>query len=118
MRPLIVAVTVLLSLLLSEALLAATAPPRDLVGWEWRWGDSPRDSSGTPTWLDNADSNDWQAIDFPSNPPGRAEQEHLWLRTVLPEGEWRDPVIYIYSIDLIAQFYLDGEPLYLSLIHI
>ena len=112
MRPLILAVSVLLSLLLSEALLATTAPPRDLTGWEWRWGDSPRDASGTPAWLDDAGSGEWRAIDFPSNPPGRAGQEHLWLRTVLPEGEWRDPVIYIYSIDLIAQFFLDGKPLY------
>ncbi|MEQ5802068.1 diguanylate cyclase [Halomonas sp. H10-9-1] len=31
---------------------------------------------------------------------------------MLLAGEWRDPVIYIYSIDLIAQFFLDGEPLY------
>ncbi|MDY7117546.1 diguanylate cyclase [Halomonas sp. SSL-5] len=112
MRRAILAGTLLLSLLLCEALLAATAPPRDLTGWEWRWGDSPRDASGTPAWLDDAGGGDWRAIDFPSNPPGRAGHEHLWLRTVLPEGEWRDPVIYIYSIDLIAQFYLDGEPLY------
>ena len=92
--------------------MAATAPPQDITGWEWRWGDSPLDTSGSPAWLKDAGSGEWQAIDFPSNPPGRAGHEHLWLRTTLPEGEWRDPVIYLYSIDLIAQFFLDGEPLY------
>jgi diguanylate cyclase (GGDEF)-like protein len=30
----------------------------------------------------------------------------------LPENQWQDPVIYIYSIDLITEVYLDREKIY------
>ncbi|PAU79110.1 sensor domain-containing diguanylate cyclase [Halomonas salipaludis] len=99
-------------LILPHSASAATAPPKDLSGWEWRWGDSPLDAAGRPTWRQDNAAEGWQEIGFPSNPPARSGQQHLWLRTTLPDGDWRDPVIYIYSIDLIAQFFLDGELLY------
>ncbi len=88
----------------------AAPPPLALEGWEYRWGDSPPGPDGSPAWLTEASG--WQAIDFPSNPPGRQGQQHAWFRTTLPNGEWRDPVLYITSIDLIGQLYLDGELLY------
>ncbi len=88
----------------------AAPPPLALEGWEYRWGDSPAGPEGRPAWLTEASG--WQAIDFPSNPPGRQGQQHAWFRTTLPDGEWRDPVLYITSIDLIGQLYLDGELLY------
>lgn len=110
MRP---CLALLLSLLCLLATPVATASPsQPIAGWEWRWGDSPVDASGSLAWLNETGEVGWQAIDFPSNPPDRQNHEILWLRTVLPAGEWRDPVLYIYSIDLIAQFYLDGKPLY------
>lgn len=110
MRP---CLALLLSLLCFLATSIATAAPsQPLAGWEWRWDDAPVDASGVLSWLSANDKHDWQTIDFPSNPPGRQNHDILWLRTELPTGEWRDPVLYIYSIDLIAQFYLDGKPLY------
>ncbi|WP_245904448.1 sensor domain-containing diguanylate cyclase [Billgrantia lactosivorans] len=82
-------------------------------GWEYRWGDSPRLADGTLAWLDDTiDESAWQAIEFPSNPPGREGNRHAWFRITLPDGEWRDPVLYVYSIDLIAQAFLDGELIY------
>lgn len=113
MRPYLAFLLCLLCLLGSrQAALAASVSPERLAGWEWRWGDSPRDAAGAPVWLSEGKGLDWQAIDVPSNPPGRQGRQNLWLRTSLPEGGWPDPVLYINSIDLIAQFYLDGEPLY------
>lgn len=92
---------------------SAMAASRDLgAGWEYRWGDSPMIADGVPTWTRPGDDTAWQAIDFPANPPGRRGQTHAWFRTVLPDGDWRDPVLYITSIDLIAEAYLDGERLY------
>ncbi|MCA1770337.1 MAG: diguanylate cyclase [Halomonas sp.] len=85
--------------------------PQPLGEWEFRWGDSPSGQDGQPLWLDEEDA-EWQAIDFPSNPPGRKEHQNVWFRTVLPGGEWRDPVIYITSIDLIGQVYVGGELIY------
>ncbi|UYG01738.1 diguanylate cyclase [Halomonas sp. LR3S48] len=104
--------TTLLALFLLPIVAMASSVALD-KGWTYRWGDSPRLDDGTPAWLtDTADETAWQPIDFPSNPPGREGHRHVWFRTTLPAGEWRDPVLYIYSIDLIAQAYLDTELIY------
>lgn len=79
--------------------------------WEYRWGDSPF-RNGVPEWVLQEPPNAWQPIDFPSNPPDRNGRENVWYRTLIPEGDWRDPVIYIYSVDLIVEVYLDGERIY------
>ncbi len=82
-------------------------------GWQYRWGDSPFDIQGRPEWaLQDIANGAWQEIDFPSNPPGRDGRSNVWFRIVLPNGNWHDPVIYIYSVDLIVQVYLDGRKIY------
>ena len=81
-------------------------------GWEYRWGDSPVDGSGVPEWVTGGDPDQWNAIGFPSNPPGRQGREHAWYRVNLPDGPWREPVLYIYSVDLIVQVWLDGQQIY------
>ncbi|RAU19874.1 GGDEF domain-containing protein [Nitrincola tibetensis] len=81
--------------------------------WSYRWGDSPFDEQGSPLWSQEPfDSPEWQAIDFPSNPPERKGQTNVWYKTSLPHGQWTDPVLYIYSVDLIVQVYLDGLKIY------
>ncbi|MDF0750804.1 GGDEF domain-containing protein [Marinobacter sp. 71-i] len=100
---------IVLSFLVSPAALAAV----DLEeGWEYRWGDSPLTDDGVPRWIFAGEPEQWQAIGFPSNPPGRDGREHVWYRVTLPEREWRDPVLYIFSVDLIVQVWLDGETIY------
>ncbi|MFG6177224.1 diguanylate cyclase [Halomonas sp. THAF12] len=102
-------------LLIVLSLLATTVLASSLElesGWEYRWGDSPRLTDGTPAWLQPGDDEAWQPIDFPSNPPHRAGRHHAWFRVTLPAGDWRDPVLYVYSIDLIAEVYLSGERIY------
>lgn len=79
--------------------------------WEYRWGDSPF-KDDTPLWAIEPDAAQWQAIDFPSNPPGRNNRENIWYRTLIPQGDWRDPVLYIFSVDLIVEAYLDGKQIY------
>lgn len=81
-------------------------------GWEYRWGDSPLDSTGVPEWVAGDEPEQWHAIGFPSNPPDRQNREHVWYRVNLPEGQWREPVLYIYSADLIVQVWLDGQRIY------
>ncbi|MFW3615991.1 GGDEF domain-containing protein [Billgrantia antri] len=109
MRCLFLPLLVLFSL--SPGLVKAASLDLD-SGWEYRWGDSPVLEDGTPAWLVMEDETAWHAIDFPSNPPNRNGQHHAWFRITLPSGEWRDPVLYIYSIDLIAQAYLGTELIY------
>lgn len=79
--------------------------------WEYRWGDSPF-VEGQPVWALEDEDSGWEAIDFPSDPPGRAGRENVWFRIRLPEdlGEGKD--LFITSIDLIGQVYLNGELLY------
>ncbi|WP_108444380.1 sensor domain-containing diguanylate cyclase [Halomonas denitrificans] len=106
----------LLAPLLLAALLVASANARALEldeGWEYRWGDSPFQADGTPAWVvEPGDEAAWKPIAFPSNPPGRDGHKHAWFRITLPEGEWRDPVLYIYSVDLITQVWFGDERIY------
>jgi diguanylate cyclase (GGDEF)-like protein len=81
-------------------------------GWEYRWGDSPFTDEGVPEWVLGKEPRQWSAIGFPSNPPDRKGREHVWFRNILPEGDWKEPVLYIYSVDLIVQVWLDGENIY------
>lgn len=54
----------------------------------------------------------WHAIGFPSNPPGRDGQDQVWYRVTLPAGDYQEPVLYILSVDLITQVWLDGKNIY------
>lgn len=82
--------------------------------WQYRWGDSPVSVDGIPDWsTEGPEQGDWLTIDFPSNPPNRDGKTNVWYRTMLPDnGLWRDPVIYIYSVDLITEVYMDGDQIY------
>jgi diguanylate cyclase (GGDEF)-like protein len=81
--------------------------------WEYRWGDSPLDAAGLPTWIDEQrGGHAWTGINFPSNPPNRHDQNRVWFRTNLPDFAGPDPRLFIYSIDLSAEFYLNGRCIY------
>lgn len=109
-RTLLIAAALGIGLLSLQA--HASGQPLD-EGWQYRWGDSPFNAEGVPAWTDDpADSSEWQAIDFPSNPPNRNGQTNVWYRVTLPADEWRDPILYIYSVDLITEVYLEGEQIY------
>jgi diguanylate cyclase (GGDEF)-like protein len=81
--------------------------------WDYRWGDSPFDARGIPLWTyEQGSEGAWSKISFPSNPQERGEQQWVWFRTRLPELTTSDPRLFVYSIDLAAEFYLDGERIY------
>ena len=102
--------TVLLLVLLPS--LANAVPQPVNQGWEYRWGDSPFTPEGVPEWVLNDAPEEWSSIGFPSNPPGRDGHENLWFRVTLPAGEWQQPVLYVFSVDLIVQVWLEGEKIY------
>ena len=81
--------------------------------WEYRWGDSPIDARGVPRWTYESDDQDaWLGINFPSNPPDRQTRKYVWFRTRLPDFSASDVRLFIYSIDIAAEFYLDGRKIY------
>ncbi|MGD9808939.1 MAG: diguanylate cyclase [Deferribacterales bacterium] len=106
MKPIIKPVYVFI-LLICIAMSASAADIQDFSkGWEYRLGDDP-------SWaLESGDPALWSQIDFPSNPEDRVDETNAWFRAELPENRWRAPALYIYSIDLIAQVYLDGKMIY------
>ncbi len=57
-------------------------------------------------------SSGWSPLPFPEQPPGRADHKIVWQRVALPDGQWRDPALYIYSVDLVFEAYIDGELIY------
>lgn len=64
-----------------------------LENWEFRWGTSPVDVDGRPSWTLESDNIGWSPAKQLMNPPDRAKNEELWLRTRIPEGDWRDPSV-------------------------
>jgi len=103
---------IILFLVLTAPSLAHSASQTVTEGWEYRWGDSPFSEDGVPEWALKDEPGEWHSIDFPSNPPGRAGRENVWFRVTLPAGEWQDPVLYIFSVDLIVQVWMEGEKIY------
>src|SRR5688572_24235053 len=86
------------ALALLLALAAGSPPQRLLDGWQFRWGDSPRDEAGRLVWLDPA-AEGWAPLQMPGYPKrGESEAVRLWLRVPLPELPWRDPVIKIDAV--------------------
>ena len=103
--------SVLLLVFLMPALANGASQPVT-QGWEYRWGDSPFDADGTPDWVKRDARAEWQSIGFPSNPPDRNGQEHVWYRVALPPGDFQEPVLYIFSVDIIFQVFLGGDRIY------
>jgi len=93
--------------------LSEPAPVAIEGDWRYRWGDSPRDVQGVPEWtLESFSASGWQVLEGRGAPPGRGEHEHLWLRTRLPEWGGRDPSLFIHSVDLLFEAYLDDRMIY------
>lgn len=97
--------------LLAITSVKAASPMFDLaeLDWEYRWGDLPM-SDSKPDF--SAVASQWQSIVFPANPPERGEQDYVWFKTVLPEIALSEPVIFITSIDLNVEVYLDDQVIY------
>lgn len=90
---------------------SSSALPLD-QGWEYRWGDSPFNDQDQPVWALTDETEAWSTIGFPSNPPDRRGQRNAWFRISLPDGNWSEPVLYINSVDLITQVFLEDRLIY------
>lgn len=83
-------------------------------GWEFYWEDLPKTETGDFLWPGNNNRQDreWSSIEFPSNPPLRDGKKIVWYRVQLPDRQFRDPTLFITSIDINAEFFIDEEKIY------
>lgn len=83
----------------------------DLPGRNFKTG-TEGSLPGRPLDPGNKGRDGWSPLPFPEQPPGRGDHEFIWQRVPLPKGQWRDPALYIYSVDLIFEAYVDGKLIY------
>jgi len=79
-------------------------------GWQYRWGDSPLDETGKPIWASGDFSDEgWQTFSFSDSPDDRGSHEFMWMRVRLPAQMWMNPAIYIETLLVAGEVYLDGK---------
>lgn len=104
----------LLMLLAASLVFIATVQAADKVvdlgelNWEYQWGDLPVSDNK----VDLSAAKSWNSIDFPANPPARGDHDYAWFRTILPEANFPKPVIFITSIDLNVEVFLEDQLIY------
>ncbi|OMH39402.1 hypothetical protein BGP75_03585 [Motiliproteus sp. MSK22-1] len=72
-------------------------------GWSLHWGDLEY-SDG---W--KFEEAEWEDLTSPTDIPGRTNENILWLRIKVDKGQWRDPYIFVSSIDLTTQVFESGQ---------
>lgn len=98
--------------------VAAQAPDQqpslDLnTGWQYRWEPWPVTADGSRAWLlEPLDSPNWQPLPDIDRLPVQPETRILWMRTVLPRIQWRDPTLFFDSVDQGTEVYLDDTLIY------
>ncbi len=81
-------------------------------GWEYCWSDAAAVFALNNEQSGGTNGLAWRHIGFPSNPPERDGRSLVWYRLRLPEKDLRDPRIFISSIDINAEFFLESEKIY------
>lgn len=99
---------------IAQSLAPPDAEPILLTGdWWYRWGDSPRGELGKPAWAtEPRGAPGWTLAEGPHGPPGRQGRSVLWLRTQLPEWSGQDPTLFIHSVDIAFEAFVDGRRIY------
>ena len=75
-------------------------------GWSYHWGDIPYQDG----W--QFELADWLPTDVIGNQAGRDGKQILWLKLDLSSSQWRNPHLFISSIDLTAQIFENGTQIY------
>lgn len=109
-------IAILIPVVLIASLIIMVQPPKpDVVseGWQYRYGDSPKNEQGTPLWLyDDKDSGNWKPFSCPGQPPGIPDTGDVWIRTVLPLKKYANPKIMFTTNDQLFEVYLEDKLIY------
>ncbi len=95
----------------SMAVEKSAPPERQVItsGWSYHWGDLPTNPL-TKQW-EYIDA-EWTPTSTPGDIPGRTNEKIVWLKIDLPSNGWRDPYLFVSSIDLTVQAFQDGQQIY------
>jgi len=77
--------------------------------WFYHLGDLNLDPV-TSTW--HTEDVIWQKAESPESFPGRSTEKIVWVKTDLPSGDWRDPYLFISSVDLTLQVFFQDKIIY------
>ena len=107
---------ILLPIILIMSLMIMAEPPRPFVvseGWQYQYGDSSKNAQGIPLWVyDSKDNSSWIPFTCPGQPPGETDSGDIWLRTVLPTSEYKNPSIMFTTNDQLFEVYLEDKLIY------
>lgn len=82
-------------------------------GWQYRYGESPVDSSGVPIWIKgSANDMGWSDFTVPGKPINKAHNSEVWVRVPVASGDWVQPTILFMTYDQIFKVYMDNKPIY------
>jgi methyl-accepting chemotaxis protein len=112
----VLAYSVFTVILLSNDVFSGTAADspltKPLTDWEYAIGDIPRGIDDLPLW-DQTDTMKWkQGSSHLHNPPERNGASIIWYRATLPEGKWDAPSLYLESIHVIYEVWIDSVKIF------
>ncbi|HEX9059537.1 MAG TPA: hypothetical protein VF941_05100, partial [Clostridia bacterium] len=79
-------------------------------GWLCRWGDSPRDINGVPSWLLSGNDG-WNKAEL-RQASFNSQSKFIWFRTTLPDKEIKDPHIIFPTYEQCIDVYLENKLIY------
>ena len=80
--------------------------------WRAKRGDSPVDTKGQLIWLREDLSDGWMDVATFGETPQDQVHEFFWLRLRVPDGSWRNPVLFLPPVLLAFEVYLDTTLIY------
>src|SRR5262249_3464723 len=102
-------VVVFLTLLVTaRAPAQPAAEPLPLSGWQFRWGNAPRDDRGQPIWADGSGIA-WHIMAEWGEWPNRPARRGLWLKTLLPARLPESPAVFFSELPNGIEVYVAGR---------
>ncbi|MGK7928775.1 MAG: adenylate/guanylate cyclase domain-containing protein [Spirulina sp.] len=91
------------------------SPPIEIKqGWQYHWGDSPRNEDDFPVWaLETPQNPDWKSLTLPGKLSPPPDENIFWLSVSLPAGNWTFPGLYFRGIPHLLEVYFQGKLIYI-----
>lgn len=93
-------------------------PAKEIIkGWQYHWGNLLADDANVPLMTEEEIASiDWHPFRFPKRLENYQGRTILWLRVILPDGQWQSPHLYLRAVPNILNAYLDNKQIYTQLL--